>query len=372
MKRFFRILAALLVVAALFSGCDLSQLEIESKNGDAAKRPNLIENYELKVFLLEQDAQTQENLFALYYAITHFEQTCYLPYPMPQERTQGLLSLLCYSCPELFQVDLTLPTTYRNYEGNPNIIAVDLPYCMDQSTYDTLLTQAKNALSRFDTAGMTVLEAEKYIYDKLCQTITYSTATEHCGNVYGALVEGQAKCDGISKAMAWAMEHGGFPCLTVSGQSYADGIGHAWNIVPIDGHFYHLDLTADIPTDVPHDSFYPAYNISSSFILSIYAPSTYFNIQPEPSMEASYHALAGNYFDAEEDWKSAVKKLFVAAYKQRGTFIVQFSSDAAFALCKDSLESLFREAARSAGIQQWSWTTTYLSQYRLIHVQVQK
>lgn len=372
MKKVLRFLAALLAALLLFSGCDLSAIGTENKNGDAAKRPNIIENYDLKVFLLEQDDQAKENLFALYHAIANFEKTCYLPYPMPQERTQGLLALLCHECPELFQVDLTHPTSYHSYEGQTNVIAVDFPYCMDKTTYDALLAEAKQALSRFDTQSMTVLEAEKYIYDILCRQITYNASSTHSANVYGALVEGQAKCDGIAKAMKWAMENAGFSCMCVDGQPYDGGIGHAWNILPVDGHYYHLDLTSDVQSESRHEPLYPAYNVSADLMLSVYAPGTYFNILPEHSMQASYHALKGNFFDVGDNWKSAVKKLFKDAHKQNGTFTVQFSTQAAFEECKASLESLFREAAREAGIHHWSWATTFISQYHLLSVKVQK
>ena len=110
MKKAFRLLAALLAALVLLSGCDLSSVAPESQNGEAAKRPNIIENYDLKLFLLEKDDLSKENLFALYHAIANFEATCYLPYPMPQTQVQNLLSLLCYECPELFQIDLTQPT----------------------------------------------------------------------------------------------------------------------------------------------------------------------------------------------------------------------------------------------------------------------
>ena len=96
MRKAIRLLAALLALLLLFSGCGLSAAAPESKNGEAAMRPNTIENYELKVFLQKQDDQAKENLFALYHAITNFEATCYLPYPMPQDRVQALLALLCY------------------------------------------------------------------------------------------------------------------------------------------------------------------------------------------------------------------------------------------------------------------------------------
>ena len=372
MKRISRAFVLLLVAVLLFSACDVAITGPESKNGEAAMRPNIIENYDLKVFLQEQDVYAKENLFAMYYAIAHFEKTCYLPYPMPQERAQALLSILCGECPELFQIDLTQPTSYHSYEGSSNVIAVDFPYCMDKDTYDTLLTKAKNALAEFDTEGMTLLEAEKYIYDRLSQNISYSKTAEHCENVYGALVKGKAKCDGIAKAMKWAMEYAGFSCMFIDGLPYDDGVGHAWNIVPVDGHYYHVDLTADVEEDDQKDPLYPAYNVSYPLMVSRYAPSTYYNIKPEYSMDASYHALAGNYFDVGDAWEEGIKERFLAAYKKGGMFTVQFSTSVGFDYCKDALRDLFREAAEEAGLSRWSWTTTFLEPYHVISVQIEK
>ena len=371
MKKALRLLAAILALLLLFSGCSLSLAE-ESKNGEAAMRPNIIENYELKVFLQEQDDRAKENLFALYHAIANFEATCYLPYPMPQDRVQSLLALLCYECPELFQIDLTHPTTYHSYEGENEVIAVDFPYCMEKAAYDTLLAEAKQALSQFNTAGMPLLEAEKYIYDILCHQITYNATSTHSANVYGALVEGQAKCDGIAKAMKWAMENAGFPCMCVDGHPYEGGVGHAWNIIPVDGHYYHLDLTSDVQSEFHHEPFYPAYNVSADLMLGVYAPGIYFNIPEEHSMDASYHALMGNYFAVGANWKSAIKKLFKDAYKTGNTFTVQFATQTDFDTCNDSLEALFREAAREMGIKHWAWNTSYINQYHLLSVKVQK
>lgn len=371
MKRIFRILAALTAVLLLLSGCSFS-VSPESKNGEAAMRPNIIESYELKVFLQEQDEQAKENLFALYYAIANFEKTCYLPYPMPQARVQGLLAMLCYECPELFQVDLTHPTSYHSYEGQENVIAVDFPYCMDKATYEDLLVKAKQALSQFETEGMTLLEAEQYIYDILCHKITYNATSDHCANVYGALVEGQAKCDGIAKTMKWAMENAGYACMCVDGQPHDGGVGHAWNIIPVDGHYYHLDLTADVQSESRHEPLYPAYNVSADIMLDIYAPGAWCHIPEEHSTVAGYHALHGHFFDAGESWKSTVKKLFKEAHKQNGSFTIQFAAQKDFDTCKDSLENLFREAAKEAGIHHWSWSTTYISQYHLLSVKVNK
>ena len=87
-------------------------------------------------------------------------------------------------------------------------------------------------------------------------------------------------------------------------------------------------------------------------------------------MENSYHALQGSFYQTGDNWKKAVKEKFIAAYRNNSSFTVQFSTETDFELCKDALESLFREAAREAGITKWSWTATYVSQYHLIHIAI--
>lgn len=71
---------------------------------------------------------------------------------------------------------------------------------------------------------------------------------------YGALLEGKAVCEGISRAYALIAQQLGFKCFVVHG--VADGIrgegGHAWNIVEYEKEFYHIDVTFDI-------SMYEAY-----------------------------------------------------------------------------------------------------------------
>lgn len=63
-------------------------------------------------------------------------------------------------------------------------------------------------------------------------------------SAYGALVNGIAVCDGYADAFAYLMEEElGIDCDVVSSSSMA----HAWNMVYIDGNWYHVDVTWDDP-----------------------------------------------------------------------------------------------------------------------------
>lgn len=83
----------------------------------------------------------------------------------------------------------------------------------------------------------------------LCETVTYPDgdginypAIKH--TAYGALIDGSAVCDGYSRAAQLLFLRSGVECLLVIGVC-TNGIGHAWNMVKLDGSWYHLDVTWD-------------------------------------------------------------------------------------------------------------------------------
>lgn len=68
-------------------------------------------------------------------------------------------------------------------------------------------------------------------------------------NAYGALVNKQAVCDGVSAAFSLLAERMGFETMSVSGKATFMTSGfsaHAWNIIKIADNFYHIDATWDI------------------------------------------------------------------------------------------------------------------------------
>ena len=60
---------------------------------------------------------------------------------------------------------------------------------------------------------------------------------------YGAFVNHNAVCQGYALAFKVLMDRAGIPCCYVS----SDAINHAWNMVRLDGNWYHVDVTWDDP-----------------------------------------------------------------------------------------------------------------------------
>ena len=61
---------------------------------------------------------------------------------------------------------------------------------------------------------------------------------------YGALFENYAVCDGYSRLVKMMCDDMGIECRIVVGDVNGGG-GHAWNLVKVDGQWYHLDVTWD-------------------------------------------------------------------------------------------------------------------------------
>jgi transglutaminase-like putative cysteine protease len=107
-------------------------------------------------------------------------------------------------------------------------------------------------------------EKELVLHDGLVQAANYdsyafSTGRDGPGThtPYGVLIEGKGVCDSFSKAFLMLASKAGIECLIVQGT--ARGNKHSWNLVRIDGSWYHLDVTYDDPVsqkkEVTHDYF---------------------------------------------------------------------------------------------------------------------
>lgn len=127
------------------------------------------------------------------------------------------------------------------------------------------------------TADMSGYERELLLHDRLVTSIVYDADRlddPHIFTMYGALVNGRAVCEGYARAFQYLMYQAGIPCLIAKGVSDNPGgepVGHAWNVVKIDGDYYHLDATWNDPVIEGGASedirFYYYFNLTTEEIL---------------------------------------------------------------------------------------------------------
>ncbi len=120
---------------------------------------------------------------------------------------------------------------------------------------DQVLKKATEITKKLIKSGMSDFEKEIILHDYLVMHTQYDSvslvnliSSDYCHSAYGALVLGKAVCDGYAKALEIMLNMVGVECTMVTGISYnyeGRPIGHAWNIVKIDGKYYHLDATGN-------------------------------------------------------------------------------------------------------------------------------
>lgn len=154
-----------------------------------------------------------------------------------------------YICdnPEIFWIENLFGYAYNDSDTIIEFYSVLSPE--DCKTYiKTLNERLDSILSEIDD-GMTEYQRERLIHDKVLNNCVYKTGISSANDgwqyfsVYGALVEGEAVCEGYAKSMQVLLTRAGIPCSTVRGD--ADGIAHMWNVVQLGGEWYHLDPTWD-------------------------------------------------------------------------------------------------------------------------------
>lgn len=131
-----------------------------------------------------------------------------------------------------------------------------LQYNQDAATIKThtrLLTEKVNEIcQKVIQPGMTDYQKEKAIHDYVVDNCEYDLEGYRITNIpsesysaYGALCLGKAVCEGYAEAMMLLLNRSGVECQIITGSSR--GEGHAWNLVSIEGDYYHLDATWDDP-----------------------------------------------------------------------------------------------------------------------------
>ena len=165
---------------------------------------------------------------------------------------------------------------------------------------------ADSAIASCVTDGMSDYEIAKALHDYLALNNEYDMRY-YSGNMpyvsytaYGALVNRTSVCAGYALAYERLMDQVGIPCEYVTGMT-TNGY-HAWNIIQIDGEWYHVDVTWDDP--IPNREGYVRYDY---FLKSDYAMS-----RDHVSWEASHTCTSTKYDNATilspEDEQEAIEK----------------------------------------------------------------
>ena len=139
---------------------------------------------------------------------------------------------------------------YKYYKDSPNLIFVP-EYLFDK---DKIREHQKAMQARIEklvrpAKTLSDFEKEKYVHDFICDNVRYDKLKKaYSHEIIGPLGQGVGVCEGIAKAVKVLLDALGVWCIiAICGNNLEKGIKyrHTWNIVKLDGVYYHLDATFD-------------------------------------------------------------------------------------------------------------------------------
>lgn len=174
-----------------------------------------------------------------------------------------------------------------------------------------LKSRVNSIFEKLIKPGMNDIDKELVLHDYIITHTKYDsdgyvngTVSDEAHMPYGVLVDGVGVCDGYAYSMKALLKMANIESLVAYGDSFnltSQPLGHAWNIVKIDGEYYHLDLTwDDLGTKDGLNSLYHRYfNVSDKQISANHKyKNDFYPIAKKDSEDfnrhiiSDYHALA--------------------------------------------------------------------------------
>ena len=234
---------------------------------------------------------------------------------------------------------------------------------------------AKNIIAQL-SPDMDDYEKLKFFHDYLILNCETDKNYAFADTVYGALVEKKALCEGYSKAFSYLCNLAGIENVLVTGETY---VAHMWNMVKLDGNWYHVDVTWDKSDDQLHEVF-PDVVLYQYFMVTDAVIRNTHTVYTQPFTPPQAFGTAENYFVREgADISSREELLTVsenailsAVQNSKSSAMVKFDSTDVMIACTNDLNNqmLFNPIIEKANQEygrniKLSWTGFY-EQYRIL------
>lgn len=145
---------------------------------------------------------------------------------------------------------------------------------------------------------------------------------------YGCLVNGSAICGGYTNAYMYILNKCGIECSTVTGLDPEDDTPHIWNVVKMDGEYYHVDVTWDDPSRVGEEidlKTYIYFGITTDEVLETHRIDNNQDVPVCTAGSCNYHIHEGYYMN--EYNQDAVASILKEQFDKQNYASVKFGSN---------------------------------------------
>lgn len=262
------------------------------------------------------------------------------------ESLKSLFVLVKIACIE----NSSVASTYKYAGNNDYITAIQLTYTKSK---EKALAEKNKLMQKVDsilngiTTDMNEFERVEYIHDTINKMCVYGESSSgNQDSAYGCLVEGRAICEGYSKAFLLLCNKAGIDCTIVTGTALSDSgenVSHMWNMVMIDGEWYHIDLTWDDPTLNPLDKSYVRhdfFNLTDSEISQTHTSikNEFYDYPKANSVKYNYFIYYDYFaYDYNSAYDAMEKAITAAAIRENKYVAIRLNNNKTFIAVKKKL-----------------------------------
>ena len=164
------------------------------------------------------------------------------PYEISPDEAKVLFAQVVNENPQLFYVTGGASFSYSGTAAISIRPVYNSAYTQQSvQTYNIAFNKAYNEALP-DPAGMSKVQIARALHDYLAQHMRYDESLKKY-DAYTAFVEGTAVCQGYTLAYGAMLKKAGIPFEYAE----SEAMNHIWNLVQIDGKWYHVDVTWDDP-----------------------------------------------------------------------------------------------------------------------------
>lgn len=173
-------------------------------------------------------------------------------YNVTYDEFEDIYTTVLMNEPELYYVNVVQASL--RYRSDEHILGFKPIY---NCAYGELESRDKKIKKFSDSVmkgiGKNWSDEEKvlYVHDRLAAHITYydGDETEFGRNIYDAFAKSSSVCVGYALGFQYFMDKLDIPCINVTTDD------HIWNMVEIDGQWYHVDVTWDDSVEITKNTF---------------------------------------------------------------------------------------------------------------------
>lgn len=219
--------------------------------------------------------------------------------------------------------DIPLQYTIYSSQSTGLINSVELHYNLSATQSNQMTSALISKVSQIKAKVPTTSQFDKikYIHDYIINNCQYASSLNNNNifTAYGALVEGNAVCEGYSKAFAILCNEVGIDCylMTGDGVTSSGSTPHMWNLVKCDGQWYHMDVTWDDPTGGTPTLSYAYFNVTAAQIQTDHRidTDTLVKLNSATATQSNFFVKYGYQADSYDSAKTIIQKQAKAGQK---------------------------------------------------------